>query len=145
MNITEVRVELAEHATLPLPRVLAYCCVTFDDCFVVRNFKLVETVRGVILANPSRKVEDHCKDCGRRGPVIASWCGGCGSRQEDHRAARGEDGRQILHCDIAHPVNKQFRAVLEDAIRGAYARELAAPFPGGIHAFCSGAVPTVQV
>lgn len=51
MQITEIRVHLREDDKLK-----AFVTVTFDDCFVVRNMKLVEGNKGLILCMPSRKL-----------------------------------------------------------------------------------------
>jgi len=36
----------------------AFACVTFDNCFVVRNMKVVEGTKGLFLCMPSRKLPD---------------------------------------------------------------------------------------
>ena len=51
MQITEIRVHLREDDKLK-----AFVTVTFDNCFVVRNMKLVEGSKGLILCMPSRKL-----------------------------------------------------------------------------------------
>ena len=51
MQITEIRVHLREDDKLK-----AFVTVTFDNCFVVRNMKLVEGGKGLILCMPSRKL-----------------------------------------------------------------------------------------
>jgi len=51
MKITEVRIrKLATEGKLK-----AYATVTFDDCFVVHNIKVIEGKSGVFVAMPSRK------------------------------------------------------------------------------------------
>ncbi len=39
-------------------RLKAFASVTFDDCFVVRNMKVVEGAKGIFLCMPSRKLQD---------------------------------------------------------------------------------------
>lgn len=39
-------------------RLKAFASVTFDDCFVVRNMKVVEGAKGIFLCMPSRKLPD---------------------------------------------------------------------------------------
>ncbi len=39
-------------------RLKAFASVTFDDCFVVRNMKIVAGSKGVFLCMPSRKLPD---------------------------------------------------------------------------------------
>jgi stage V sporulation protein G len=51
MDITDIRVrKVAGEGKLK-----AYVTVTFDDCFVVHNVKIIEGKSGVFFAMPSRK------------------------------------------------------------------------------------------
>lgn len=51
MQITEIRVHLRSEDKLK-----AFVTVTFDNCFVVRNMKIIEGNKGLILCMPSRKL-----------------------------------------------------------------------------------------
>ncbi|MDE2292895.1 MAG: SpoVG family protein [Elusimicrobia bacterium] len=51
MQITEIRVHLRGEDKLK-----AFVTVTFDNCFVVRNMKIIEGNKGLILCMPSRKL-----------------------------------------------------------------------------------------
>ena len=53
MQITEIRVHLRNEDKLK-----AFATVTFDNCFVVRNMKIIEGAKGLILCMPSRKMPD---------------------------------------------------------------------------------------
>ena len=53
MEITEVRVHLRNEEKLK-----AFATVTFDRCFVVRNLKVIDSDKGLILCMPSRKMPD---------------------------------------------------------------------------------------
>ena len=53
MEITEIRVHLRKEDKLK-----AFATVTFDHCFVVRNLKVIESDKGLILCMPSRKMPD---------------------------------------------------------------------------------------
>jgi stage V sporulation protein G len=53
LRITEVRVHLRSEDKLK-----AFATVTFDHCFVVRNMKVIESDKGLILCMPSRKMPD---------------------------------------------------------------------------------------
>ena len=55
MEITEVRVFPKEGQDKKLK---AYATVTFDNCFVVRNIKVIEGTKGLFVAMPSRKIKD---------------------------------------------------------------------------------------
>lgn len=51
MEITEIRVHLRDEDKLK-----AFVTATFDSCFVVRNMKIIEGNKGLILCMPSRKL-----------------------------------------------------------------------------------------
>ena len=57
MEITEVRVKLMDE---PGERLQAFCSITFDDAFVVRDLKIIEGTTGPFVAMPSRKLTAHC-------------------------------------------------------------------------------------
>ena len=51
MEITDIRVRKVSGEG----KLKAYVTVTFDDCFVVHNIKIIEGKNGVFIAMPSRK------------------------------------------------------------------------------------------
>ena len=51
MQITELRIRKVEGEG----KLRAYVTVTFDDCFVVHNVKIIEGKNGLFIATPSRK------------------------------------------------------------------------------------------
>ena len=51
MEISEIRIHLMNEE-----RLKAFVSVTFDNCFVVRNMKIIQGNKGVILCMPSRKL-----------------------------------------------------------------------------------------
>lgn len=51
MEITDIRVRKVTGGGKPK----AYVTVTFDDCFVVHNIKIIEGKTGIFIAMPSRK------------------------------------------------------------------------------------------
>ena len=63
MKVTEVRIKLTGETD---DRLLAFCSVTFDDCFVVRDLKIIEGNNGPFVAMPSRKLSSHCGKCGTK-------------------------------------------------------------------------------
>lgn len=83
MEITEVRVHLRNEDKLK-----AFATVTFAHCFVVRNMKIIQSTKGLILCMPSRKLADG------------------------------------TYKDIAHPINMDFRKVLEDKVLACYQDEV---------------------
>ena len=60
MKITDVRVRIVKKDDSKLK---AVATVTFDDCFVVHNIKVIEGNEGFFIAMPSRKTgEGEYKD-----------------------------------------------------------------------------------
>jgi stage V sporulation protein G len=53
LEITEIRVHLRGEDKLK-----AFVTITFDNCFVVRNMKVIQGSKGLILCMPSRKLSD---------------------------------------------------------------------------------------
>ncbi len=51
MQITEIRIR----QMVADGKLRAYVTVTFDDCFVVHNVKIIEGKTGLFIAMPSRK------------------------------------------------------------------------------------------
>ncbi|OGL38206.1 MAG: septation protein SpoVG [Candidatus Schekmanbacteria bacterium GWA2_38_11] len=53
MEVTEVRVFTVEEEKLK-----AYVTIIFDDCFVIRDLKVINGKTGLFVAMPSRKRKD---------------------------------------------------------------------------------------
>ena len=85
MQITDIRVRMVNTDS----KMKAVVSVTFDDCFVVHDIKVIEGEKGLFIAMPSRKTSD------------------------------GE------YRDIAHPINRDMRSSLENAILDVYKEEQA--------------------
>jgi len=120
VEITEVRIKLMEDNN---ERLQAFCSVTFDDAFVVRDLKIIEGTKGSFVAMPSRKLTDRCPQCGCKNHLRARFCNQCGGRLDEDRATRDADGRAKLHADIAHPINSACREVIQTAVIKAYTDE----------------------
>src|SRR5579863_7718126 len=118
--ITEVRIKLMEDNN---ERLQAFCSVTFDDCFVIRDLKIIEGTKGSFVAMPSRKLSDRCNHCGCKNHLRARFCNQCGGRLDEDRAIRDQDGRAKLHADIAHPINSACREVIQSAVIRSYQEE----------------------
>ena len=84
MDITDIRIRKVGTEG----KLKAYVTVTFDDCFVVHNVKIIEGKNGAFIAMPSRKTK------------------------------KGE------YKDVAHPINSDFRGMLQDRILQEYDRQL---------------------
>jgi stage V sporulation protein G len=121
MQITEVRIKLTEDSD---DRLQAFCSITFDDCFVVRDLKIIEGTNGPFVAMPSRKLTSHCARCGCKNHLRACYCNQCGGKLNPDRAARDHEGRAKLYADIAHPVNSKCREQIQEHVIAAFNREL---------------------
>jgi stage V sporulation protein G len=120
VDITEVRIKLVEENN---ERLQAFCSVTFDNMFVVRDLKIIEGTKGSFVAMPSRKLTDRCMGCGTKNHLRARFCNTCGHKLDENRAIRDADGRAKLHADIAHPINSSAREVIQGAIIKAFMEE----------------------
>lgn len=120
MVITEVRIKLVEENN---ERLQAFCSVTFDNAFVVRDLKIIEGTKGYFVAMPSRKLTDRCVGCGCKNHLRARFCNSCGHKLDENRAFRDADGRAKLHADIAHPINSACRELVQTAVIKSYQDE----------------------
>ena len=118
MNVTEIRVKLMDEAS-SRDRLQAFCSITFDNMFVIRDLKIIEGLKGSFVAMPSRKLTDRCR-CGFKNHLRARFCNQCGDRLDEDRATRGTDGRAKLHADVAHPINSACRERLQSQILKSY-------------------------
>jgi stage V sporulation protein G len=123
MQLTEVRINLCEGES---NRLKAYCSLTFDDTFVIRDVKLIDGNDGLFLAMPSRKLTDRCRRCGEKNHLRARFCNNCGTRLDENRHLHNHNGpgRPKLHADIAHPINVECRQAIERQVLEAYKHEL---------------------
>jgi stage V sporulation protein G len=121
MNITEVRIKLVENAA---EKLLAFCSITLDAAFVVRDLKIIDGPNGPFVAMPSRKLTAHCHGCGFKNPLRASFCSQCGNRMNESSLPRDEDGRIRLYADIAHPINAGCREMIQSRVVCEYEHEL---------------------
>jgi stage V sporulation protein G len=124
VEITEVRIKLMEDNSGSNERLQAFCSITFDDMFVIRDLKIIEGAKGFFVAMPSRKLTDRCHTCGTKNHLRSRFCNQCGSRLDENRAIRDADGRAKLHADIAHPINSMCREKIQSAVLASYADEL---------------------
>src|SRR5687768_17179200 len=104
-------------------RLQAFCSVTFDDAFVVRDLKIIEGTKGSFVAMPSRKLTDRCNHCGCKNHLRSRFCNQCGGKLDEDRATRDADGRVKLHADIAHPINSACREVIQSAVLKTFQEE----------------------
>jgi stage V sporulation protein G len=133
VEITEVRVKLMEE---PGERLQAFCSITFDDAFVVRDLKIIEGASGPFVAMPSRKLTAHCPHCGCKNHLRGLYCNQCGGRLKEQPALKDEDGRAKLYADIAHPINSACREMIQKRVIQAYEDEKSrAKLPGYVPSY----------
>lgn len=114
MRITEVRIKLMEDDSGE--RLKAFCSITFDDAFVVRDLKIIEGTNGPFVAMPSRKLTSHCPNCRCKNHLRAVYCNQCGRRLPENRVVKDDDGRARLYADIAHPINSECRELIQQRV-----------------------------
>lgn len=83
MELTEIKVFPVDE-----DRLKAYVTIIFDNCFVVRDLKVIRGTNGLFLAMPSKKRKDG------------------------------------TFKDIAHPLNKETRDMIENKVLAAYDAEI---------------------
>jgi stage V sporulation protein G len=117
VEITEVRIKLASD---PEDRLRAFCSITLDGEFVVRDLKIIAGQRGNFVAMPSRKIMEKCPRCHGKNEQKARFCSHCGAPQPVQASS---DLRPRLFADIAHPINSVCRERLEKAVLAAFEEE----------------------
>jgi stage V sporulation protein G len=113
VEITEVRIKLMEEGG---ERLQAFCSITFDNCFVIRDLKIIEGANGPFVAMPSRKLTSHCPQCGAKNHLRAGFCNDCGHKLNANRAPLDDEGRAKLYADIAHPINSACREMIQERV-----------------------------
>lgn len=120
MEITEVRIKLVSESS---DRLQAFCTITLDGEFVVRDLRIIQGQRGPFVAMPSRKLMDKCPKCSMKNEIRARFCNCCGARLDVQSDANGS-GRSRTFADIAHPINSACRGRIQRSVLEAYVEEL---------------------
>jgi len=121
VNITEVRVKLVPQRG---DKLHAFCTITIDNDFVIRDLKIIEGNKGLFVAMPSRKLTDNCPVCGGKNYLRARYCNECGARLDEKRVESVDGQPPKLHADIAHPINTHCREALQGMVLRAYEEEV---------------------
>lgn len=120
MNISEVRISLVNG---PDEQLLAFCTVTFDRAFVVRDIRIIHGSNGPFVAMPSRRVTANCSACGSKNHLGSKFCSECGTKLPPMSQLKlSERSRGFI--DIAHPINAKSRERIQAAILEAFELEL---------------------
>ncbi len=112
MIITEVRIKLMEDTA---DRLRAFCSITFNHSFVVRDLKIIEGNNGPFVAMPSRKIMSQCQQCGTKNHLRSRFCNQCGARVHSSSAS-ASDSKSKLYADIAHPINAESREMIQSRV-----------------------------
>lgn len=123
MRLSEIKIHLCPPGS---GRLKAFCSLTLENAFVVRDVKIIEGDGGLFIAMPSRKLCDHCAKCHEKNHLRARFCNNCGARLNENRHLRYRLGpdRLKLHADIAHPINARTRSQIEQQVFDAFEREV---------------------
>lgn len=122
MEITEVRIKLMSD---PQDRLQAFCSITIDGCFVVRDLKIIQGNKGSFVAMPSRKLTNRCPKCHSKNHLRSNFCNQCGVRMSsDKDDATNNNGRTKLYADIAHPINSECREIIQSKVIEAFELEI---------------------
>jgi stage V sporulation protein G len=121
VEISEVRIKLMDD---PHERLQAFCSITFDSCFVIRDLKIIQGAKGSFVAMPSRKLTDRCPRCHCKNHLRALHCNQCGAKLDEDRAIKDNEGRAKLYADIAHPINSDCRELIQRKVLEAYEDEI---------------------
>ena len=120
MKVTEVRIKLTGETD---DRLLAFCSVTFDDCFVVRDLKIIDGTTGPFVAMPSRKLTAHCPDCRSKNHLRSNFCNNCGADLRREYSNQHRDNNSRLYADIAHPINAECREMIQNSVIEEFEKE----------------------
>lgn len=152
MEITEVRVKLVSGKN---DKLRAFCSITIDNDFVIRDLKVIDGAKGPFVAMPSRKLMNRCFKCGGKNHFRARFCNECGAKitggaggegtarhgQSSQRVGADDetgDSRGKLHAEIAHPINSRCREMIQREVLDKFEEEykqseLPGYEPAGLH------------
>ena len=119
MEITEIRIKLMEDSE---DRLRAFCSITIDGSFVVRDLKIIDGTSGPFVAMPSRKLSGHCQRCKHKNHLRATYCNHCGVKLQ--MDGDSYDSPQKLYADVAHPINSECREMIQNAVIDEFNAEL---------------------
>jgi len=92
--------------------------------FVVRDLRLIQTENGMFVSMPTRRMGDHCPNCGIKNPYTAHFCQRCGDELDENRAPRDNNDKPQLYADVCHPINQSCRDLIQSAVIQFYNDEL---------------------
>ncbi|MDB4679234.1 septation protein SpoVG family protein [Rhodopirellula sp.] len=120
MEITEIRIKLMDETE---DRLRAFCSLTINDAFVIRDLKIIDGSSGTFVAMPSRKLTHNCHRCRYKNQLRANYCNHCGTKQRPDGNS-GQGAPKKLYADVAHPINSECRDKLQNAVLAEFESEL---------------------
>lgn len=123
MKITEIKIKLVDGTE---DRLRGFCSITLDNCFAIRDLRIIEGPTGPFVAMPSRKLSFDCSNCRAKNHLQARFCNQCGERLKSPSLGSRQSSKQKhkLHVDIVHPINRETRDWIEQQVIAAYLHEI---------------------
>lgn len=126
-RITEVSIKLNRYKEEGKARLQAYASICLDDCFVVRDLKILRLANGEYsIGMPSKKVTDRCPVCFSVNALVFHFCSRCGLALDPKRGTPGLNGNVVLFMDQAHPITQDCRAYIQEVVMDAFFQEIEA-------------------
>lgn len=133
MELTELRINIPQvnnESKTHKATLLACFSLVFDEQLAIHSVKLIEGPKGVFLAMPNERKQDHCRNCNSKNHLLAKYCNMCGKPLVPDRHLTippGDDGKVHLFHDLIHPLGNPFRDKLLELCLCAYEKELDEP------------------
>lgn len=121
MEITEIKIKIVPRGANKLK---GFASITFDNAFVVKDVRIIQGLKGTIVAMPAKKLTFRCFKCGFKNTLRAKFCSECGRRVHANFSRRNPTtGRPVLQVDVAHPINPDTRKMIEEKVIAAFDAE----------------------
>mgnify|MGYP001286155632 CR=1 FL=1 len=114
INITDIRIKPALSS---VDRLRAFCSITIDYSFVVKDIKIIEGDNGLFVAMPNRKKMFCCPNCSQKNHIQAHFCNNCGTPIHFSNETELETN---IYLDIVHPLTSECRESLQEKIIDAF-------------------------
>lgn len=121
MNITEVTVTLMPYQAGS--KFVACACFIIDGAIAVHDVKIIKHESRLIVAMPSKKITYPCPSCKGKNYLRAAYCSQCGVKLVAPSISRTEQGREKVYVDIVHPISRDTREQINQAILVEYQRQ----------------------
>jgi len=107
MIITNVDIILAQNNE----RLLAFCTITIDDCFVIKDIRIIKGDERLVVAMPDKQRSEPCEHCKFRIRQRDRHCPRCGKQLTS---------KTIEYVDICFPINSESRSAIDNVILEKY-------------------------